>query len=115
MSNDRERVDKLAERLSGELYASGRIGSFEYANSTTEHMLQQHHREQQREREQQHQHHQQNSIGAGGPGGQSAGGGNGGASVGHPATPDLSPAPASAAIWNSKINKAGTVTTPDGE
>ena len=33
----------------------------------------------------------------------------------HPPTPDLSPAPPTPAMWNSKINKAGTVTTPDGE
>lgn len=33
----------------------------------------------------------------------------------HPPTPDLSPVPPSPAMWNSKINKVGTVSTPDGE
>ncbi|XP_015114047.1 zinc finger protein chinmo isoform X1 [Diachasma alloeum] len=40
---------------------------------------------------------------------------NQGASLAHPPTPDLSPAPPTPARWNSKINKAGTVTTPDGK
>lgn len=33
----------------------------------------------------------------------------------HPPTPDLSPAPTTPAMWNTKICKAGTVTTPDGK
>lgn len=33
----------------------------------------------------------------------------------HPPTPDLSPVPPTPAMWNSKINKVGTVSTPDGE
>ncbi|XP_017880682.1 zinc finger protein chinmo isoform X1 [Ceratina calcarata] len=33
----------------------------------------------------------------------------------HPPTPDLSPAPTTPAMWNTKINKASSVTTPDGK
>lgn len=33
----------------------------------------------------------------------------------HPPTPDLSPAPPTPATWNARINRAGTVSTPDGE
>ncbi|XP_014486679.1 PREDICTED: hormone receptor 4 [Dinoponera quadriceps] len=32
----------------------------------------------------------------------------------HPPTPDLSPAPTTPAVWNRRLNRAGTVSTPDG-
>lgn len=85
--SDRERADKLAERLSGEVYSGGRGFDGAYYGSNSDHM----------------QH---------------------GAQMGpamaplppaHPPTPDLSPAATTPAMWNTKINKAGTVTTPDGE
>lgn len=82
---DRERADKLAERLSNEAYSRG----FEAGNygNTTDHL----------------QHGVQMSAGMTS------------LQPAHPPTPDLSPALPTPAMWNSKINKAGTVTTPDGE
>ncbi|CAD1477552.1 unnamed protein product [Heterotrigona itama] len=82
---DRERADKLAERLSGEVYSGGRGFDGGHYGSNSNHI----------------QH---------------------GAQVGHaivplppahPPTPDLSPAPTTPAMWNTKLNKAGTVSTPD--
>ncbi|XP_053993659.1 zinc finger protein chinmo isoform X1 [Hylaeus volcanicus] len=84
---DRERAEKLAERLSGEVYSSGRGFDGSHYGSNSDHM----------------QHGAQ----------------MGSAMVplppAHPPTPDLSPAPTTPAMWNTKINKAGTVTTPDGK
>lgn len=82
---DRERAEKLAERLSGEVYSGGR--GFEPSNYgiTGD--------------------HKPNVAQYG----QSI------VPLAHPPTPDLSPAPTTPARWNSKINKAGTVSTPDGE
>ncbi|XP_033229702.1 zinc finger protein chinmo [Belonocnema kinseyi] len=82
---DRERADKLAERLSNEAYSRG----FEAGNygNTTDHL----------------QHGVQMSAGMTS------------LQPAHPPTPDLSPALPTPAMWNSKINKAGTVTTPDGK
>nr|XP_046471088.1 zinc finger protein chinmo isoform X2 [Neodiprion pinetum] len=84
---DRERAERLAERSSGESYG-GRGGGGESAAYSTQgdHL------------------------------GQHQGCGNlAPIPPPHPPTPDLSPAPATPATWNSKINKAGTVTTPDGK
>ncbi|XP_076249640.1 chronologically inappropriate morphogenesis [Calliopsis andreniformis] len=84
---DRERADKLAERLSGEVFSGGRGFDGSYYGSNSDHL----------------QH---------------------GAQMGpamvplppaHPPTPDLSPAATTPAMWNTKINKAGTVSTPDGK
>ncbi|XP_011305548.1 transcription regulator protein BACH2 isoform X2 [Fopius arisanus] len=84
MFSDRERAEKLAERLSGEVYSGGRgFDATNYALSGE---------------------HNKGGVGF-----------NQGASLAHPPTPDLSPAPPTPARWNSKINKAGTVTTPDGK
>ncbi|KZC09234.1 Protein bric-a-brac 2 [Dufourea novaeangliae] len=84
---DRERAEKLAERLSGEVYTGGRGFDGGHYGQNSDHM----------------QH----------------GGQMGPAIVplppAHPPTPDLSPAPTTPAMWNTKINKAGTVTTPDGK
>lgn len=84
---DRERIDKLAGRLSADVYPS--IGrNFESASyGNPEHL----------------QH------------GASLCAGIAPLPPAHPPTPDLSPAQPTPAMWNSKINKAGTVTTPDGE
>ncbi|XP_034949474.1 zinc finger protein chinmo isoform X2 [Chelonus insularis] len=82
---DRERTEKLVERLSGEVYPAGRVyepSSYELVGD-----------------------HKHNLT----PFSQ------GSAPLTHPPTPDLSPAPTTPARWNSKINKAGTVTTPDGK
>ncbi|KAF7990363.1 hypothetical protein HCN44_000168 [Aphidius gifuensis] len=85
MLNDRDRTDKLAERLSNEVYPSGR--NFDTGNYVMP-------------SEQKHNVTSYNqSIGP----------------LTHPPTPDLSPAPTTPAKWNSKINKAGTVSTPDGK
>ncbi|XP_043264748.1 chronologically inappropriate morphogenesis isoform X1 [Colletes latitarsis] len=84
---DRERAEKLAERLSGEVYSGGRGFDGSHYGSNSDHM----------------QHGAQ----------------MGSAMVplppAHPPTPDLSPAPTTPAMWNTKINKAGTVSTPDGK
>ncbi|XP_060818497.1 zinc finger protein chinmo isoform X1 [Bombus pascuorum] len=84
---DRERAEKLAERLSGEVYSGGRGFDSGHYGSNSDHI----------------QH----------------GGQVGHAIVplppAHPPTPDLSPAPTTPAMWNTKINKAGTVSTPDGK
>ena len=84
---DRERAEKLAERLSGEVYSGGRGFDGGHYGSNSDHI----------------QH----------------GGQVGHAIVplppAHPPTPDLSPAPTTPAMWNTKINKAGTVSTPDGK
>nr|XP_012146757.1 PREDICTED: protein bric-a-brac 1 [Megachile rotundata] len=85
--SDRERAEKLAERLSGEVYSGGRGFDSGHYGSNSDQM----------------QH----------------GGQVGHAMVplppAHPPTPDLSPAPTTPAMWNTKINKAGTVSTPDGK
>ncbi|XP_017795211.1 PREDICTED: zinc finger and BTB domain-containing protein 3 [Habropoda laboriosa] len=84
---DRERAEKLAERLSGEVYSGGRGFDGGHYGPNSDHV-----------------HH---------------GGQMGHAMVplppAHPPTPDLSPAPTTPAMWNTKINKAGTVSTPDGK
>ncbi|XP_043269891.1 zinc finger protein chinmo isoform X2 [Venturia canescens] len=82
---DRERAEKLAERLSGEVYTVGR--GFEASNYgiTGDHKP---------------------NVAQFGPSI---------VPLAHPPTPDLSPAPTTPARWNSKINKAGTVSTPDGK
>ncbi|XP_076748636.1 chronologically inappropriate morphogenesis [Xylocopa sonorina] len=84
---DRERAEKLAERLSGEVYQGARGFDGGHYAPNSDHV----------------QH----------------GGQVGHAMVplppAHPPTPDLSPAPTTPAMWNTKINKAGTVSTPDGK
>ncbi|KAK0075201.1 hypothetical protein PV326_011784 [Microctonus aethiopoides] len=80
---DRERVEKLAERLSGEVFSSNR--GFETSNYG---MISD----------------QKQNV---------APFNHGIISLAHPPTPEHSPAPSTPARWNSKINKAGTVSTPD--
>lgn len=82
---DRERVEKLAERLSGEVFSSNR--GFETSNYG---MISD----------------QKQNV---------APFNHGIISLAHPPTPEHSPAPSTPARWNSKINKAGTVSTPDGK
>lgn len=82
---DRDRTDKLAERLVNEVYSSGRgfdTGNYAVPGDQKQNITQ-----------------FNQVIGQ----------------LAHPPTPDLSLAPTTPARWNSKINKAGTVTTPDGE
>ncbi|XP_066585665.1 LOW QUALITY PROTEIN: zinc finger protein chinmo [Prorops nasuta] len=84
--SDRDSAEKLAERLSGEVYSSGRKFDGGSYGSNSDHAQ------------------QRGQMGQGiAP-----------LPPAHPPTPDLSPAP-TPAMWNSKINKAGTVTTPDGK
>lgn len=82
---DRERAEKLAERLSGEVFASSRnfetgnyglVGDHKQNVTPFNHALR---------------------------------------PLAHLPTPALSPATTTPPRWNSKINKAGTVSTPDGE
>lgn len=82
---DRESSDKLVEKSSGEVYLGGR--GFEATNYglVNEHKLN-------------ITSFKQSAV-----------------QLSHPPTPDLSPAPTTPARWNSKINKAGTVSTPDGK
>ncbi|KAJ8680480.1 hypothetical protein QAD02_016267 [Eretmocerus hayati] len=128
--SERERMEKLAERLSSESYSRSSFDSGNYVNSTEHierqqreqreqrereiHREHQQHREQlhREQREREHREQQQQQINANNVGPM-------GLAMGvmppvHPPTPDLSPAPAAPATWNSKLNKAGTVTTPDG-
>ncbi|XP_012272922.1 zinc finger protein chinmo isoform X2 [Orussus abietinus] len=86
--SDRERAEKLVERLSGEVYSGDRrrfeAGSYGSPGEHYPHGVQ---------------------MGTG--------------MVPLPPTPqptsDLNPTPTTPAMWNSKVNKAGTVTTPDGK
>ncbi|XP_051169269.1 zinc finger protein chinmo isoform X1 [Leptopilina boulardi] len=83
---DREKDDKIIDRLTNDVY-SGRgfdIGSY---STTTDHL----------------QH------------GVQLGPSMASLPPVHPPTPDLSPVPPTPAMWNSKINKVGTVSTPDGK
>lgn len=84
---DRERAEKLAERLSGEVYTGGRGFDSGHYGSNSDHMQ---------------------------PGGQ-IGPPMVRLPLAHPPTPDLSPAPTNPAMWNTKMKKAGTVSTPHGE
>ncbi|XP_024937481.1 zinc finger protein chinmo isoform X2 [Cephus cinctus] len=84
---DRERTERLAERLSGEIYTGRGVEAGTYGPPAD------------------HVHHgAQLGPSMGGP-----------MPPAHPPTPDLSPAPTTPAMWNTKINKAGTVSTPDGK
>ncbi|XP_058809003.1 zinc finger protein chinmo isoform X2 [Phymastichus coffea] len=84
---ERERSnDNMAERVSAEAY-SGNRGAYNSVNYNS------------------NEHLQHNPAAAGIPNRVPV----------HPPTPDRSPAPPTPALWNSKINKAGTVTTPDGK
>nr|XP_050852860.1 zinc finger protein chinmo isoform X3 [Vespula vulgaris] len=80
---DRERAEKLAERLSSEVYSGGR--GFEGYCSNSEHLQR----------------------------GAQMGSAMVSIPPAHPPTPDLSPAPTTPAMWNTKMNKAGTVSTPE--
>nr|XP_050852859.1 zinc finger protein chinmo isoform X2 [Vespula vulgaris] len=82
---DRERAEKLAERLSSEVYSGGR--GFEGYCSNSEHLQR----------------------------GAQMGSAMVSIPPAHPPTPDLSPAPTTPAMWNTKMNKAGTVSTPEGK
>lgn len=82
---DGERAEKLAERLSSEVYSGGR--GFESYSSNLEHLQR----------------------------GSQMGSAMVPISPAHPPTPDLSPAPTTPAMWNTKMNKAGTVSTPEGK
>ncbi|XP_044592566.1 zinc finger protein chinmo isoform X1 [Cotesia glomerata] len=82
---DRDSSDKLIEKSSGEVYLGGRGFDTSNYGLVNDHKL--------------------NIT----PFKQST------VSLSHPPTPDLSPAPTTPARWNSKINKAGTVSTPDGK
>ncbi|XP_076665497.1 chronologically inappropriate morphogenesis isoform X3 [Andrena cerasifolii] len=84
---DRERADKLAERLAGEVYPGGRGFDSGHYGANSDHL--------------QHAAQMGSALVPLPPA--------------HPPTPDLSPAPTTPAMWNTKINKAGTVTTPDGK
>lgn len=83
---DRERAEKLAEKLSSEVYSGGR--GFEGYGSNSEHLQR---------------------------GAPQMGSAMVSIPPAHPPTPDLSPAPTTPAMWNTKMNKAGTVSTPEGE
>ncbi|XP_035726300.1 zinc finger protein chinmo-like isoform X2 [Vespa mandarinia] len=82
---DRERAEKLAEKLSSEVYSGGR--GFEGYGSNSEHLQR----------------------------GAQMGSAMVSIPPAHPPTPDLSPAPTTPAMWNTKMNKAGTVSTPEGK
>lgn len=84
---DRERAEKLAERLSSEVYTGGRGFDSGHYGSNSDHMQ---------------------------PGGQ-IGPPMVRLPLAHPPTPDLSPAPTNPAMWNTKMKKAGTVSTPHGK
>lgn len=84
---DQERADNLAERLSGEAYTGWGYDSSSYSQNS-DHLSQ------------------------------------GSPQLGpavvtmpptHPPTPDLSPAPNTPAVWNTRLNRVGTVFTRDGE
>ncbi|KAL2713091.1 zinc finger protein chinmo isoform X2 [Vespula squamosa] len=81
---DRERAEKLAERLSSEVYSVGR--GFEGYCPNSDHLQR----------------------------GAQMGSAMVSIPSAHPLTPDLSPAPTTPAMWNTKMNKAGTVSTPEG-
>lgn len=84
---DRERAEKLAERLSSEVYGGRGYEAGSYGPNS-DHL----------------------------PHGAQLGSALVPMPPAHPPTPDLSPALATGAgVWNAKINKASTVSTPNGE
>lgn len=83
---DRERAEKLAERLAGEPYPGRGFDASAYGPNS-DHL----------------------------PHGAQLGPVMVSMPPTHPSTPDQSPAPTTPAMWNAKINKASTVSTIGGE